>query len=92
MPDYLKDGDILLLFANTHRVLQGERILEDNNIPFETIPKPSEISNKCGMAIRIRKEPVENINGLFNSSPELGLQIFHVTNEGYMKFMEGDES
>ena len=88
LPGYLQNGDLLLLFANTHRVLQAERILEDSNTPYETIPKPTEISNNCGLAIRIRDVQPENIFSLFNPYPDLGLHIYNVMNDNYIELLE----
>jgi hypothetical protein len=43
-------GSVFVLYS-IHNVMKAEKVLKTEEIPFDTIPVPKEISPDCGMAI-----------------------------------------
>lgn len=69
----------VVTFESTHHAIRGEKILENANLKFKTIPTPREITSSCGLSIRfdlddmdkVKKAMVENelaIKGLYKLS------------------------
>jgi hypothetical protein len=46
----------IFVFDSTHRALKADKLLTDNNVRFEVIPTPKEITSDCGIALRINPE------------------------------------
>jgi len=55
---------IILIFESTYDVLKCEKILKQNEIPYEVLPAPREYSSDCGMALKVEKGHLDKVNQL----------------------------
>ncbi len=47
---------VILTFHSTHRAIEAQHLLEQNQVPFRVIPTPTEISADCGIALLLSHE------------------------------------
>ncbi len=48
----VRDGDLVAIFNNIHRVMKAEKILKERRLDILLIPAPRALSSDCGLAIR----------------------------------------
>ncbi len=54
----------IIIFNSTHQELKTEKHLQENNIEFEVVPLPEEISAGCGLAIEANVSDVPAIKDI----------------------------
>lgn len=57
----------IITFNSTHHTISAEKVLEENNIPFKTVPTPREITLSCGLSILFPVEDMEKVNKLIDA-------------------------
>ena len=50
----------IIVYKNTHDVMEAERNLTNENIGFRVMPTPTSITQSCGMCTRIESEEILN--------------------------------
>ncbi len=50
----------IIVYKNTHDVMEAERNLTNKNIEFRVMPTPTSITQSCGMCTRIESEEILN--------------------------------
>ncbi len=50
----------IIVYKNTHDVMEAERNLTNENIEFRVMPTPTSITQSCGMCTRIESEEILN--------------------------------
>ena len=50
----------IIVYKNTHDVMEAERNLTSKNIEFRVMPTPTSITQSCGMCTRIESEEILN--------------------------------
>ncbi len=71
----------LFVFPNTHSAIAGQKHLE-GKIPFSVMPTLREISDSCGISIRIKEEHYSDVRKIFENCNDMeGFMIFHVESE-----------
>jgi hypothetical protein len=48
----IKDGDLVAIFNNIHRVMKAEKILKEKCLKMLLIPAPRALKSDCGLALR----------------------------------------
>ena len=48
----VRDGDLVAIFNNIHRVMKAEKYLKERRLDILLIPAPRTLSSDCGLAIR----------------------------------------
>lgn len=48
----VRDGDLVAIFNNIHRVMKAEKCLKERRLDILLIPAPRALSSDCGLAIR----------------------------------------
>lgn len=48
----VRDGDLVAVFNNIHRVMKAEKYLKERRLDILLIPAPRALSSDCGLAIR----------------------------------------
>ncbi|WP_416199012.1 MAG: Se-S-carrier domain-containing protein [Sporanaerobacter sp.] len=51
----------VVTFESTHHAIRGEKILENANLKFKTIPTPREITSSCGLSIRFDLDDIDKV-------------------------------
>ena len=62
---------ILIVLPSIHDVLALEEVLLDRSVDFDLIPKPTSVSNDCGMVVECS---IRNVGLIRNICRELGIQ------------------
>ena len=60
----------LFVFPNTHSAIAGQKYLE-GKVPFAVMPTLREISDSCGISLRIKEENFENAKEILNNTAEM---------------------
>ena len=50
----------IIVYKNTHDVMEAERNLTNENVDFRVMPTPTSITQSCGMCTRIESEEILN--------------------------------
>ena len=50
----------IMVYKNTHDVMEAERNLTNANVEFRVMPTPTSITQSCGMCTRIESEEILN--------------------------------
>ncbi|MDB2121827.1 MULTISPECIES: DUF3343 domain-containing protein [Clostridium] len=50
----------IIVYKNTHDVMEAERNLTNENVEFRVMPTPTSITQSCGMCTRIESEEILN--------------------------------
>lgn len=50
----------IIVYKNTHDVMEAERNLTNANVEFRVMPTPTSITKSCGMCTRIESEEILN--------------------------------
>ena len=50
----------IIVYKNTHDVMEAERNLTNANVEFRVMPTPTSITQSCGMCTRIESEEILN--------------------------------
>jgi hypothetical protein len=48
----IREGDLVAIFNNIHRVMKAEKVLKECRLNFLLIPVPRALASDCGLAIR----------------------------------------
>ena len=50
----------IIVYKNTHDVMEAERNLTNENVEFRVMPTPTSMTQSCGMCTRIESEEILN--------------------------------
>ncbi len=64
----VKDGDLVAIFNNIHRVMKAEKILKEKRLNILLIPVPRALKADCGLAIRYGEIDRQIIEGILHDS------------------------
>lgn len=71
----------LFVFPNTHSAIAAQKHLEGKT-PFVVMPTLREISNSCGISLRIKEEHFEDVKSSLSTAEDLeSFRVFDVTSE-----------
>jgi hypothetical protein len=54
----------IVVFDTTHHALWAEEVARDQGIAVEVVPAPEGVDAKCGMALEVTSESVDDLKGL----------------------------
>ncbi len=60
----MKNEKTWVLFQNTRKVIQAEKLCKEAQVPLTVMPVPSNISSECGMCMLITCSDVERVAAL----------------------------
>lgn len=69
--------EYILIFPNTHRALECEKILTDKQIRFKILPAPSYVTRSCGICISILMNDIEVIYNLIRDNKVVIKSIYN---------------
>ena len=64
----MKEKKIWVLFQNTRKVIQAEKLCKEAQIALTVMPVPSCISSECGMCILVAESDVERVTALLKNN------------------------
>lgn len=56
----------ILVFDTTHHAMWAEEIAREQGVAVEVIPAPKGVDAKCGMALEVLPDSLENLQALLN--------------------------
>jgi hypothetical protein len=56
----------ILVFDTTHHAMWAEEIAREQGVAVEVIPAPEGVEAKCGMALEVLPESLENLQSLLS--------------------------
>ena len=56
----------ILVFDTTHHAMWAEEVAREQGVPVEVVPAPEGVDAKCGMALEVLPESLENLQALLN--------------------------
>lgn len=56
----------ILIFDTTHHAMWAEELARENGIAAEVVPAPEQAEAKCGLALEIFPESVEQLTSVLN--------------------------
>lgn len=51
----------ILIFDTTHHAMWAEELARENGIPAEVVPAPEQAEAKCGLALEVLPDSVEQL-------------------------------
>jgi hypothetical protein len=54
----------VLIFDTTHHAMWAEEVARENDVVVEVVPAPEGVDAKCGMALEVLPESLENLQAL----------------------------
>ena len=53
----------VLVFDTTHHAMWAEEVAREHGVAVEVVPAPEGVDAKCGMALEVLPESLENLQG-----------------------------
>ena len=53
-----QEHDVVMTFHSTHQAMTADKVLKDQNIYFDLIPTPRQISAGCGLSLILKSDEV----------------------------------
>jgi hypothetical protein len=53
----------VLVFDTTHHAMWAEEVAREHGVAVEVVPAPEGVDAKCGMALEVLPESLENLEG-----------------------------
>jgi len=60
----VREGDLVAIFNNIHKVLKAEKLLKERRLDILLIPAPRSLQSDCGLALRYAEEDRDTVEGL----------------------------
>jgi len=61
------DKEYLLTFENSHKAIEAESIMKENNINILIMPTPTVITRSCGLCIKIIYKDADKVKALIEN-------------------------
>mgnify|MGYP001589741842 CR=1 FL=1 len=61
------DKEYLLTFENSHKAIEAESIMKDNNICILIMPTPTVITRSCGICIKFFEKDTHKVKALIDN-------------------------
>ncbi len=62
------DNYYIIVFNNTHNAIEGEKVLKSEGLSITIMPTPSQITQSCGISIRLKEEDVKHVKEVINDN------------------------
>jgi len=85
----VRDGDLVAVFNNIHRVMKAEKILKERRLDILLIPAPRSLQSDCGLAIRYGEKDRESVEGCLADEGLLPEELYRKCGDGFVR-METD--
>jgi hypothetical protein len=81
----VRDGDLVAIFNNIHRVMKAEKILKERGVSFLLIPAPRALKSDCGLALRYIQGDRKMIEKILHESGLAPEEIYRKSGEDFIK-------
>ena len=56
----------IIVFDTTHHAMWAEELAREQGLPVEVVPAPEGVDAKCGMALEVLPDSLENLQAALN--------------------------
>ncbi len=81
----VKDGDLVAIFNNIHRVMKAEKILKERRLKMLLIPAPRALKSDCGLALRYEEADRSLIEEALRDAGLAPEEIYRKNGEEYLR-------
>lgn len=81
----VREGDLVAIFNNIHRVMKAEKILKERRLDMLLIPAPRSLQSDCGLAIRYAEKDRREIEAVLSGAGLLPEERYRKEGEGYVR-------
>lgn len=81
----VRDGDLVAIFNNIHRVMKAEKLLKERRLDMLLIPAPRSLQSDCGLAIRYAEKDRREIEAVLSGAGLLPEERYRKAGEGYVR-------
>ncbi len=86
----VREGDLVGIFNNIHRVMKAEKILKGLGLDILLIPAPRTLSSDCGLAIRYAEKEREAVETALAEARLLPEELYRKQGEEYLRIDTGN--
>jgi hypothetical protein len=84
----VRDGDLVAIFNNIHRVMKAEKVLKERRMDIMLIPVPRSLASDCGLAIRYAEIDHQQVFDVLSNADLLPEQLFRFSNGEFSRLGE----
>ncbi len=81
----IKEGDLVAVFNNIHRVMKAEKLLKEKRLVMLLIPAPRALKADCGLAIRYDEADRAAIEGALREADLAPEEIYRKKGEEFIR-------
>ncbi len=87
----IKDGDLVAIFNNIHRVMKAEKILKEKGLNMLLIPAPRALKSDCGLALRYEEADRALIEEALRDAGLAPEEIYRKSGEEFIRIDKSGE-
>jgi len=84
----VREGDLVAIFNNIHRVMKAEKILKERRLDMLLIPAPRSLQSDCGLAIRYAEKDRQEIEAVLSEAGLLPEERYRKAGDDYVRITE----
>lgn len=84
----VREGELIAIFNNIHKVLKAEKLLKERRLNILLIPAPRNLQSDCGLAIRYSEKDRELIEGILTEAELLPEERYRKTGGEYVRIVD----
>ncbi|MCI1945861.1 DUF3343 domain-containing protein [Clostridium luticellarii] len=73
----------IIIFKNTHDVINGEKFLKEKGVKVNVMPTPALITQSCGISIKIDSEYIDMVKKFVEQDQLVVKNIYRRNDRGY---------
>ncbi len=81
----VRDGDLVAVFNNIHRVMKAEKYLKERRLDILLIPVPRALSSDCGLAIRYAESARDDVERALAEAGLLPVECHQKRGESFVR-------
>lgn len=88
----VREGDLVAIFNNIHRVMKAEKMLKERRLDILLIPAPRSLQSDCGLAIRYSEKDRAEIEAVLSEAGLLPEERYRKAGDDYLRITEQESA
>jgi hypothetical protein len=84
----IREGDIVAIFNNMHRVMKAEKVLKELRLDMLLIPVPRSLRSDCGLAIRYAESDRDKVESALREADLLPEELYRSCGRNFVRVVE----
>lgn len=84
----VREGDMVAVFNNIHRVMKAEKILKEHRLDILLIPAPRSLQSDCGLAIRYSETDREMVENTLAEAQLVPEELYRKSGETFIRITD----